>query len=56
MTPIQWAYHWPAHEEDADYAVVGPTDGRLHISDTRRFPYNTICHLGRDFGNGKLQG
>jgi V8-like Glu-specific endopeptidase len=40
----------------ADYAVVGPTDNRVQEADTRRFPFNTICFLGRDFGDGRLRG
>jgi V8-like Glu-specific endopeptidase len=39
-----------------DYALVGPTDDRLHEIRTTRFPYNTVCHLGRDFGDGVWRG
>lgn len=42
--------------ELADYSVVGPHDSRWHEIETRKFPFNTICHLGRDFGDGKLRG
>jgi len=35
---------------------VGPTDNRVQVADTRQFPFNTICHLGRDFGDGRLRG
>ena len=42
--------------EAADYAIVGPTDNRVQVADTTRFPFNTICHLGRDFGDGRLRG
>ncbi len=42
--------------EAVDYALVGPTDNRIHVPDTRRFPHNTFCHLGRDFGDGAWRG
>src|SRR5262249_4841484 len=45
-----------AFVEVADYAVVGPTDNRVQEANTRRFPFNTICYLGRDFGDGRLRG
>lgn len=44
------------YESEADYAIVGPSDNRVHEIRTKRFPYNTICHLGRDFGDGKWHG
>lgn len=53
----------PVQENDAvlfddsmDYAVIGPHDNRIHTFDTRRFPFNTVCHLIRDFGDGRLLG
>jgi len=45
-----------AFAEAADYAIVGPTDNRVQVANTTRFPFNTICHLGRDFGDGRLLG
>jgi len=45
-----------AFVEQADYAVIGPTDNRVQQADTTRFPFSTICHLGRDFGDGRLRG
>lgn len=42
--------------EDADYSIVGPRDNRVHEIATTRFPLNTICHLGRDFGDGRWRG
>lgn len=42
--------------DSQDYALVGPTDNRIHEIHTRRFPFNTVCHLGRDFGDGLLRG
>jgi V8-like Glu-specific endopeptidase len=39
-----------------DYAIVGPRDSRVHEINTARFPWNTICHLGRDFGDGRWRG
>ena len=43
-----------AFVEQVDFAVIGPTDNRLQEADTTRFPFNTVCHLGRDFGDGQL--
>lgn len=42
--------------EDVDYALVGPTDSRIHEIRTSSYPFNTICHLGRDFGDGLMRG
>jgi len=42
--------------DEADYAVVGPVDGRTRVTDTRLFPYSAICHIERDFGDGRLTG
>lgn len=42
--------------EAVDYALVGPVDNRVHEIRTTRFPYNTVCHLGRDFGDGLWRG
>ena len=36
-----------------DYALVGPRDSRTHETETDRFPFNTVCHVERDFGTGK---
>lgn len=41
---------------ESDYALVGPRDTRTHEIRTKQFPFNTICYLGRDFGNGRLSG
>lgn len=43
-------------EPNMDYAVIGPVDNRMHVADTRQFPFNTICSLGRDFGDGRRRG
>jgi glutamyl endopeptidase len=40
----------------ADYAIVGPTDGRTRVLNTRRMPYSAVCHVERDFGDGRLSG
>jgi V8-like Glu-specific endopeptidase len=48
-----WA---PERFADSDYALVGPVDSRIHELHTERFPYNTVCHLGRGFGDGRLRG
>ncbi|MCS6879362.1 MAG: serine protease [Geminicoccaceae bacterium] len=45
-----------AEAEAADRAVVGPRDNRVQEIDTRRFPWSTICHLCRDFGDGRCVG
>lgn len=42
--------------DEADYAVVGPTDGRTRVTRTNRFPYSAVCQLERDFGDGRLTG
>ena len=42
--------------DEADYAVIGPTDGRTAVLDTRRFPYSAVCHIERDFGDGRMTG
>lgn len=51
---MEW--HGAAEEPGPDFAVVGPVDSRLHETRTREFPWNTICHLGRDFGDGLWRG
>lgn len=43
-------------EDLTDHAIIGPHDNRIHTVDTRRFPFNTVCHLIRDFGDGRLLG
>jgi V8-like Glu-specific endopeptidase len=40
----------------ADYAIVGPRDSRVHEIDTTRFPWSTVCHLCRDFGDRRCRG
>jgi V8-like Glu-specific endopeptidase len=40
----------------ADYAIVGPTDGRTRVLQTARIPYAAVCHIERDFGDGRLSG
>lgn len=42
--------------EAVDYSIVGPRDSRVHEIHTTRFPYNTICYVGRDFGDGVWRG
>ena len=42
--------------DEAEYAVVGPTDGRSRVPDTSRFPWSAVCHIERDFGDGRLTG
>jgi glutamyl endopeptidase len=40
----------------ADYAVIGPTDGRTRVLHTNRPPYSAVCQIERDFGDGRLSG
>ena len=42
--------------DEADYAIIGPTDGRRRVSHTNRFPHSAVCHIERDFGDGRLTG
>ncbi len=42
--------------DEADYAVVGPTDGRTRVRHTDRAPFSAVCAIERDFGDGKLTG
>lgn len=42
--------------DQVDYSVVGPRDSRVHEIETTRFPFNTICHVERDFGDGRWRG
>ena len=42
--------------DEADYAIVGSSDGRTRVADTRRFPYCAVCRIERDFGDGRLTG
>jgi V8-like Glu-specific endopeptidase len=46
----------PGDAGGADYAIIGPHDNRVQSFDTRLFPFNTVCHLLRDFGNGRWLG
>ncbi len=39
-----------------DPALIGPLDGRVQEIRTTRFPWNTIVHLCRDFGDGACSG
>jgi V8-like Glu-specific endopeptidase len=49
-------HHLHEAVDEADYAIVGPRDNRIHEINTERFPFGTVCHLGRDFGDGKWRG
>src|SRR4051812_48300357 len=42
--------------DEADYSIIGPTDGRTRVTDTRRLPHSAIAHIERDFGDGRLTG
>jgi glutamyl endopeptidase len=42
--------------DEADYAVVGPTDGRRRVLHTDRRPHSAVCQIERDFGDGRLTG
>ncbi|OQW43895.1 MAG: peptidase [Proteobacteria bacterium SG_bin6] len=42
--------------DEADYAVIGPNDGRRRVIASNRFPWSAICHIERDFGSDRLSG
>jgi V8-like Glu-specific endopeptidase len=42
--------------DDVDYSIVGPRDSRIHEISTTAFPFNTVCSIERDFGDGLLRG
>jgi V8-like Glu-specific endopeptidase len=42
--------------DELDAALIGPIDGRVQEIRTTRFPWNTIVHLCRDFGDGRCGG
>jgi V8-like Glu-specific endopeptidase len=42
--------------EEADSAIIGPVDNRVQEVGTQRFPWNTICHLCRDFPGNPCSG
>lgn len=42
--------------DEADYAVIGPVDGRSRVIHSDRAPYSAVCHIERDFGDGRLTG
>jgi glutamyl endopeptidase len=42
--------------DEAEYAVVGPTDGRVRVPDTSQSPWSAVCHIERDYGDGRLTG
>jgi V8-like Glu-specific endopeptidase len=52
------ASHIPSPGEDgeADLSVIGPVDDRVQEIETTRFPWNTMVHLCRDFGDGNCAG
>lgn len=56
MRAVPDRFEIPSATDERDYALVGPGDNRVHESRTERFPYNTICHLGRDFGDHRWRG
>jgi V8-like Glu-specific endopeptidase len=58
-TMLQGAETWSllaSITEDIDTAVIGPRDSRIQEIETTRFPWNTVVHLCRDFGNGLCAG
>ena len=42
--------------DQTDFAVIGPRDSRVQEIATTTFPWNTICHVERDFGDGRWRG
>jgi len=58
---MTWSDETPALTLDRladrfDYAIVGPVDGRTRVLNTTVAPYAAICHIQRDFGDGRLSG
>jgi V8-like Glu-specific endopeptidase len=58
---MTWSEETPALALDRladrfDYAIVGPVDGRTRVLNTTVAPYAAICHVQRDFGDGRLSG
>ncbi len=49
-------FYGQSFSNTADYALVGPVDNRIHEINTTQFPFNTVCHIGRDFGNNRWSG
>jgi V8-like Glu-specific endopeptidase len=46
----------PREDEEADLSVIGPADDRVQEIETTRFPWNTMVHLCRDFGDSNCAG
>lgn len=42
--------------DNMDYAVIGPTDGRTQVLRALLHPYSAVCHVERDFGDGRFSG
>jgi V8-like Glu-specific endopeptidase len=40
----------------ADYAVIGPADGRTRVLNARRPPHAAVCHVEREHGDGRWSG
>jgi V8-like Glu-specific endopeptidase len=43
-------------DDDFDAALIGPVDSRIQEVETTRYPWNTVVHLCRDFGDGGCAG
>jgi V8-like Glu-specific endopeptidase len=56
MRPVDTPLFLDRLAEQADYAVIGPVDGRRRVVDTRRAPYQAVCHLDRSFAAGRSSG
>jgi glutamyl endopeptidase len=56
MRPVDTPLFLDRVAEQADYAVIGPVDGRRRVTDTRLAPFQAVCHLDRCFGAGRSSG
>jgi len=56
MPPIDAFAEIDRVADAVDYALVGPRDSRRQEIHTTRFPYGTVAHLCRDFGDGRCSG
>ena len=56
QVPIDARLDLDSFAEAADYAIIGPRDSRIQVINTTRFPWNTVVHLCRNFGDGRCAG
>ena len=56
LSPIEVPEVLDRLADAADYAIIGPADERRRVSDASKQPFASICHIQRDFGDGRLSG